>query len=80
MRRDASLCPQQAANCPVALMPLSYNWDDLKDKIDAMQPTGNTNTTIGLERGWHSLTPGRAAECAGGRPQISVQEDHHLPD
>jgi hypothetical protein len=39
-------------------MPLSYNWTALKTKIDSMQPRGNTNTTIGLEWGWHSLTQG----------------------
>ena len=39
-------------------MTLSYSWQDLKDKIDAMQPAGNTNTTIGFEWAWHSLTQG----------------------
>jgi len=39
-------------------MPLSYDWQKLKDKIDAMQPAGNTNTTIGFEWAWHSLTQG----------------------
>lgn len=29
----------------------------LNSKIDAMQATGNTNVTIGLVWGWHSLTP-----------------------
>jgi uncharacterized protein YegL len=47
---------EQYANCPAAITPLSYDWATLKTKIDAMQPTGNTNTTIGLEWGWHSLT------------------------
>ena len=49
---------EQYADCPVPLMPLSYDWAALKTKIDAMKPTGNTNTTIGLEWGWHSLTQG----------------------
>jgi Flp pilus assembly protein TadG len=49
---------EQYNECPVAIMPLSYNWTALKTKIDAMQPKGNTNTTIGLEWGWHSLTQG----------------------
>jgi Flp pilus assembly protein TadG len=30
---------------------------NLNSKIDAMQATGNTNVTIGLVWGWHSLTP-----------------------
>jgi Flp pilus assembly protein TadG len=49
---------EQYGECPVALMPLSYNWTALKSKIDAMQPNGNTNTTIGLEWAWHSLKQG----------------------
>jgi Flp pilus assembly protein TadG len=32
-------------------------WTTLNNKIDAMQASGNTNVTIGLEWGWHSLTP-----------------------
>lgn len=39
------------------LMPLSYDWTALANKIDAMQPNGATNVTIGLAWGWHSLTP-----------------------
>ena len=32
-------------------------WTNLNSKIDAMQASGNTNVTIGLVWGWHSLTP-----------------------
>ncbi len=49
---------EQFTDCPVEMMPLSYNWGNLKTKIDSMNPTGNTNTTIGLEWAWHSLTAG----------------------
>jgi len=55
----ATLFPtEQYSDCPVALMPLSYNWTALKNKIDSMTPDGNTNTTIGLAWAWHSLTQG----------------------
>ena len=37
-------------------MPLSYDWTALNTKIDAMQPNGNTNVTIGLVWAWHALT------------------------
>lgn len=47
---------EQASNCPVALLPQTYVWADLHSRIDAMTPTGNTNTTIGLEWAWHSLS------------------------
>ena len=29
------------------IMPLSYDWTALNTKVDAMQPNGNTNVTIG---------------------------------
>ena len=40
------------------VMPLSYDWASLKSKIDAMQPTGNTNQGIGLAWGWQTLSAG----------------------
>jgi Flp pilus assembly protein TadG len=49
---------EQYNDCPVALMPLSYNWTNLKSKIDSMTPRGNTNTTIGLQWAWMSLLQG----------------------
>jgi Flp pilus assembly protein TadG len=44
------------------MMPLTdvldpTGWTNLNSKIDAMQASGNTNVTIGLVWGWHSLTP-----------------------
>jgi Flp pilus assembly protein TadG len=46
---------EQYSSCPVALMPLSYDWTALKAKIDTMTPNGNTNQAIGLAWGWLSL-------------------------
>ena len=37
-------------------MTLSSNWTALKDKIDAMTPSGATNQPIGLVWAWHSLS------------------------
>jgi hypothetical protein len=37
---------------------LTTNWTTLHSKVDAMTPTGNTNTTIGLAWAWQSLTGG----------------------
>jgi Mg-chelatase subunit ChlD len=39
-------------------MPLTNDWTALNSKIDAMQPNGNTNVTIGLTWAWHALTAG----------------------
>lgn len=41
--------------CPTELMPMSYDWTALKNKVDAMQPTGNTNQAIGMAWAWLSL-------------------------
>jgi Mg-chelatase subunit ChlD len=46
----------QASACPVSMMPLSYDWPALNNKIDAMTPTGYTNITIGLAWGWQALS------------------------
>ena len=43
----------------VRALPLTDIWtglSTLKNKVDDMQPNGNTNVTIGLAWGWHSLT------------------------
>jgi Flp pilus assembly protein TadG len=46
---------EQWSACPVALMPLSYDWTALKSKIGTMTPNGNTNQAIGMAWGWQSL-------------------------
>jgi len=47
---------EQYSSCPVALTGLSNDWTALANKINAMQPSGNTNQAIGLQMGWQSLT------------------------
>jgi uncharacterized protein YegL len=49
---------EQYSVCPVALVPQSYDWTALNNKIDAMVAAGNTNQAIGLAWGWQSLTAG----------------------
>ncbi|QDW38307.1 TadE/TadG family protein [Bradyrhizobium sp. KBS0727] len=46
---------EQWSACPIALMPLSYNWTNLKALIDTMTPNGNTNQAIGMAWAWQSL-------------------------
>jgi hypothetical protein len=40
----------------VPLIGLSYDWNALNAKIDAMTPNGGTNQAIGLQWGYQSLT------------------------
>lgn len=46
----------QASNCPTAMMPLTNDWTSLHAKIDAMQPSGNTNVTIGMAWAWQTIS------------------------
>jgi Mg-chelatase subunit ChlD len=39
------------------MMTLTNDWTALNSKIDAMQPTGNTNVTIGLQMAFQMLSP-----------------------
>ena len=50
--------PFQYSTCPATLMRLSYDWTALNNKIDELQPNGNTNVTIGLSWAFHALTAG----------------------
>ncbi|HET9716764.1 MAG TPA: TadE/TadG family type IV pilus assembly protein [Pseudolabrys sp.] len=48
---------EQYSSCPATpVMGLSNDWPALNAKIDAMQPSGNTNQAIGLQVGWQTLT------------------------
>jgi Flp pilus assembly protein TadG len=47
---------EQYSSCPTSVLGLSNNWTTLSNKVDAMQPSGNTNQAIGLQMGWQSLT------------------------
>jgi Flp pilus assembly protein TadG len=48
----------QYSSCSGSLLRLTYDWDALNAKVDAMYPSGNTNQTIGLAWAWHSLNEG----------------------
>ncbi len=55
----ATLFPAEQYNvCPVAVMPLTYDWSALTFLVNSMTPAGNTNQSIGLAWGWVSLTAG----------------------
>lgn len=52
----ATLFPVYDCGTLTQLMPLSYDWTALNNKVDAMTPNGNTDVTIGLVWAWHALT------------------------
>jgi len=56
---NASLfAAEQYSSCPQAIMPLNYQWNDIKTMVDNMTANGNTNQAIGLAHGWMSLVGG----------------------
>lgn len=62
---DATKYPADNADCKTeTILPLTYDWDALLDKIDDLEPDGNTNTTIGLSWGFNMLTPGAPLSAA----------------
>ncbi len=52
----ATLYPIDECGSLTVAMPLSTDWTALNNKIDQMNPSGNTNVTIGLVWAWHALT------------------------
>jgi Flp pilus assembly protein TadG len=55
--KSATLFPaEQYSSCPEALMGLTYDWTALTNKINALDPVGNTNQAIGLQWAFQSLT------------------------
>lgn len=67
---------EQYGSCPASMMGLSNNWTELKNKIDALYPAGNTNQPIGLAWAWQTLTAGGPfvypAEGPGYRYQKAI--------
>jgi Flp pilus assembly protein TadG len=49
---------EQHNACPAELLPLGNDWPALNRLVDALQPAGNTNQTIGLVWAWQTLTQG----------------------
>jgi Flp pilus assembly protein TadG len=48
---------EQWSQClPSTVTPMSENWQALKDQINAMDASGNTNQAVGLAWGWQSLS------------------------
>ena len=58
LRPSDGFQPFQYSTCPATLMRLSFDWTALNTKIDELQPSGNTNVTIGLSWAFHALTAG----------------------
>jgi Flp pilus assembly protein TadG len=56
LKKETQFPAEQFTSCPAPLMGLSYNWTKLNQKVDELQPKGNTNQTIGVQWAFQSLT------------------------
>ncbi len=68
---------EQWKDClPATVTPMSYAWSDLKNQIDAMTPSGNTNQSIGLAWGWQSLSTTNGPIAAPQKQPAYVYQDY----
>jgi Flp pilus assembly protein TadG len=52
---STAYCTSAASTTLETVIPLSYNWSALKTAVNAMQPTGGTDQSVGLAWAWQSL-------------------------
>jgi Flp pilus assembly protein TadG len=56
---STAYCNSSASTPLEQMMPLTYDWTTLKNNVNAMQPTGGTDQSVGLAWGWQSLLAGQ---------------------
>jgi Flp pilus assembly protein TadG len=52
---STAYCDPSASTPLETMIPLSYSWSTLKTAVNAMQPTGGTDQSVGLAWAWQSL-------------------------
>jgi Flp pilus assembly protein TadG len=52
---STAYCSSSASTSLETVMPLTYDWSTLKSNVNAMQPTGGTDQSVGLAWAWQSL-------------------------
>jgi Flp pilus assembly protein TadG len=68
---------EQWADClPATVTPMSNQWQTLKDQINAMTPSGNTNQAVGLAWGWQSLSTTNPPIAAPPKDSTSAYKDY----
>lgn len=69
-----SYCNSGSSKYVQPIMPLTYDWTALKNKIDQMVPTGNTNQGIGLAWGWMTLSSGEPFNAPAKDPNFVYKD------
>jgi hypothetical protein len=54
---STAYCSSSASTKLEPVIPLSYDWTELKNAVNAMQPTGGTDQAVGLAWAWQTLIP-----------------------
>jgi hypothetical protein len=68
---------EQWSDClPATITPMSDKWSNLKDQIDAMTPSGNTNQSVGLAWGWQSLNTTNGPIAAPAKNSTHIYQDY----
>jgi len=52
---STAYCNSNSSPTLEPVIPLTYNWSTLKTAVNAMQPTGGTDQSVGLAWAWQSL-------------------------
>jgi Flp pilus assembly protein TadG len=52
---STAYCVSTASTTLETVIPLTFNWSSLKTAVNAMQPTGGTDQSVGIAWGWQSL-------------------------
>ncbi len=52
---STAYCNPNASTTLEPVIPMSYAWSTLKTAVNAMQPTGGTDQSVGLAWAWQSL-------------------------
>jgi Flp pilus assembly protein TadG len=67
---------EQWSDClPATVTAMSNQWQTLKDQINAMTPSGNTNQAVGLAWGWQSVSTTNGPIAAPGKDANSIYKD-----
>jgi hypothetical protein len=73
---DPVLAEQWKDCLPATVTAMSNQWQTLKDQINAMTPSGNTNQAVGLAWGWQSVSTTNGPIVAPGKGTNSIYKDY----
>jgi Flp pilus assembly protein TadG len=84
---STSYCNPNASTTLEPVMPMTYDWSSLKTAVNAMQPTGGTDQSVGLAWAWQSLlqtgpipAPAEAANTTYNRVIILLSDGLNTED